>query len=398
MKVEIKSYIESYIKKSTKKRIRLQRATTVGSQEIVSRVEDFSADPSLKNLIILTRGLTTSGVFISRSFLRYLTSHVDFSKTEKIELTENDKTILSSVETGTPIDSFQASPKEIFTAIFKERILSHDEPNKDFGAKLSPKPFKTTLVLVSGVLNEIFSNAAFERGAQHLSSSLGIHYICPKVDGTKSVEYNSNLLKDQLIDYSNENPEEKLWLLGFSKGGVDCLHFLADNPQFAKDNIIGLSTIASPILGANHLNHKILKIINSLHNYSDNQIYKFFEKQTDLLFKEFQESLSQEQQKAWFKENHHLLPKLSFYTSLAMESNWKESHFWMILTKAFFQNEKLNDGVVVAENALFPSYFDSHNFGIMKGHHLIGTRSSTYNQEALLEAHVIYLQYIDQLS
>jgi hypothetical protein len=398
MKIEIKSYIDSYIKKSTKKRLGLKKATSVGSDEVVSRIEDFSADPSVKNLIILTRGLTTSGVFISRSFLRYLTSHIDFSKTEPDQLSEADLSILKSVSKKIPIDPFQASPKEIFSAIFRERVLNHDEPNKHATIELSPEPFKTTLVLVSGVLNEIFSNAAFERGAQHLSKNLGIHYICPKVDGTKSVEFNSNLLKDQLIDYTEDNPEEKLWLLGFSKGGVDCLHFLADNLEFSNNKIIGLSTIASPILGANHLNHKLLKVINSLHNYSDNQFYKFFEKQTDLLFKEFQESLSQEQQTAWFSENHHLLPNLNFYTSLAMESNWKESHFWMILTKAFFQNDKLNDGVVVAENALFPSYFDSHNFGIMKGHHLIGTRSSTYNQEALLEAHVIYLQYLNQLN
>ncbi len=398
MKIEIKSYIESYIKKSTNKRQRLKKAAAVGSDEIVSRIEDFSADPSVKNLVILTRGLTTSGVFISRSFLRYLTSHIDFSKTETSKLSEADLSILELVSKKLPIDSFKASPKEIFSAIFRERVINHDNPNHHSSLKLTPAPFKTTLVLVSGVLNEIFSNAAFERGAQHLSQNLGIHYICPKVDGTKSVEFNSNLLKEQLTDYTNENPEEKLWLLGFSKGGVDCLHFLADNPDLANEKIVGLSTIASPILGANHLNHKFLKIINSLHNYSENQIYKFFEKQTDLLFKEFQESLSQEQQKLWFADNHQLLPKLNFYTSLAMESNWKESHFWMILTKAFFQNEKLNDGVVVAENALFPSYFDSHNFGIMKGHHLIGTRSSTYNQEALLEAHVIYLQYIDKLT
>lgn len=397
MKVEIKSYIESYIKKSTKKRLRLKKAASVGSDEIVSRIEDFSADPSVKNLVILTRGLTTSGVFISRSFLRYLTSHIDFTKTEIPQLSKADLSILESVSKKTPIDTFQASPKEIFSAIFRERLLCHDDPSKHSSIKLTPEPFKTTLVLVSGVLNEIFSNAAFERGAQHLSKDLGIHYICPKVDGTKSVEFNSNLLKEQLIDYTKDNPEEKLWLLGFSKGGVDCLHFLVDNPEFSKEKIVGLSTIASPILGANHLNHKLLKVINSLHNYSDNQVYKFFEKQTDLLFKDFQESLSQEHQMAWFSENHQLLPELNFYSSLAMESNWKESHFWMILTKAFFQNDKLNDGVVVAENALFPSYFDSHNFGIMKGHHLIGTRSSTYNQEALLEAHVIYLQYINKL-
>lgn len=393
--MELRTYIENYIQKSLKKKDKLNVATKVSVDEIVARVEDFTANPTPQNLVVLLRGLTTSGVYITRSFLRFLISHVQFKEDTKIEITQAELEIVDKVYNGEEIDSHFAGPKEIFNAIFKDLLIKHE--SKDYDFKKFVKPFDSTLVLVSGVLNEIFSNAAFERGAKHLSEGLGIHYICPQVKGTKAVSHNTELLRSQLLDYSNDNPDEKLWLLAFSKGGVDCLHFLAENREFAEEKVTGLSTIASPLLGAEHLNHKILQFVNSLHEYSDSHVYKFFEKQYDFLFKELQKSLSQEHQKNWFSENHSKLPNLNFYTALAMEASWNESHFWMMLTKAFFQNRKLNDGIVTAENALFPSYFDAHNFGILKGHHLIGTRSSTYNQEALLEAHVIYLQYFKLL-
>ena len=70
----------------------------------------------------------------------------------------------------------------------------------------------------------------------------------------------------------------------------------------------------------------------------------------------------------------------------------------MILTKLILPSEKINDGVVDSENALFPDYFDAHNLGIIKGHHLIGARSSYYNQEAFLKALVVYLSYFKLLN
>lgn len=394
--MELRTYIENYIQQSNKKRGLFEKAAKVSVDEVVARIEDFTSEPTPQSLVILLRGLTTSGVYITRSFLSYLISHIQLGNEEKQVLNETEKLIVDHVYAKQPIDSHVAGPQEIFGAIFKDVLIQHEDPHYDPSKRI--QKFDSTLVLISGVFNEIFSTAAFERGAKHLSKILGVHYICPAVHGTKSVEVNSKLLEDQLHDYCNSNPDEKLWLLAFSKGGIDCLHFLAHSPSFAIEKVDGLSTIASPLLGASHLNHKVLKLVNSLHHYSDSHLYKFFEKQTDVLFKEFQKSLSKEHQKSWFADNHTRLPELGFYTALAMEANWNESHFWMVLTKAFFQNKSLNDGIVEAENALFPSYFNAHNFGIVKGHHLVGTRSSTYNQEALLEAHVIYLQYLDLLT
>ena len=120
-------------------------------------------------------------------------------------------------------------------------------------------------------------------------------------------------------------------------------------------------------------------------------------KEKNFLFKQVVRSLSEENQSPWFERNHESLPKDLFYTSTAFESSWYESHLWMILTRLFFRIKEVNDGVVEAWQAMFPPYFDALNLGVIKGHHLVGTRSSKYSQEALLEAHLVFLNYLGKI-
>src|SRR5690606_21470012 len=110
-----------------------------------------------------------------------------------------------------------------------------------------------TIVLVSGVLNELYKTAAFERGVEHLAQTYGQKYFVAKVSGIKGAQHNSKLIEKQLKAYAQENPKQKLWVIAYSKGGVDCLHFMKRDPQFAQKHIVGLTTIASPILGSRHV-------------------------------------------------------------------------------------------------------------------------------------------------
>ena len=83
-----------------------------------------------------------------------------------------------------------------------------------------------TIVLVSGVFNEIFSTPAFKRGAESLLDQYHIKHIAPVVDGRKGARENALALKKQIEDYIEDHPEERLWFFCFSKGGVDTLHYL----------------------------------------------------------------------------------------------------------------------------------------------------------------------------
>ena len=67
----------------------------------------------------------------------------------------------------------------------------------------------------------------------------------------------------------------------------------------------------------------------------------------------------------------------------------------MVATKILFASSKNNDGVVDIDNAFFPSYFESIKLGVIKGHHLIGARSSAYAQESLVMTHIIFLKYLN---
>ena len=368
-------------------------ATSLSAKDLVFRLGNLRKNPSAYELILLLRSVFNTSTWLGNSITKLFWSVKDFEVKDPLShINEKTSYILNCVKNKRDISYKKATYIEIFQTIFEDVKRGHQFA--DYQSELKVPKINCTLVLISGVLNEIFTTPAFERGAEHLKQKLGIKYFSPKVVGTKSSIHNAQLIQDELRKYCDDNPDEKLWILSFSKGGIDSLHFLHDHPDFANDKILGLSTIATPILGSTHVEHKLLQLINKVHNFSDNEVYQYLDEKVDILLKDFQESLSKAYQEDWFKNHHHNLPMDIFYTSLALESKWHESHIWMVLTKFLFQSRSVNDGVVDAENALFPDYFKGLNLGIVQGHHLIGTRSSSYNQEALLEAHIIFLNYL----
>ncbi len=388
------TFLKSYFQEKLKKKTQLKKATYSSYQDIAEKLKEFYSQPKPFQLILLIRSFLNSSVWIGNATFLYFISLLDFS--QKSPDPQNDELalyILNRVASKSEINYKKASYTEIFKTIFNDLEFAHHNP--EYKSKLEIPKLNCTIILVPGVLNEIFTTPAFARGALYLSKKFNLKIFAPKVIGTKSSHYNQELLKEQLYQYIEKNPEEKLWILCFSKGGLDTLHFLSHNQDFAHNYILGISTIASPILGSDNLDHQLLKILSKVHKYHNNFIYQFFDKKFDVLLKEFQESLSSEYQADWFKKNHSSLPKNLFYTAIAFEAEWYNSHIWMVLAKAFFQSQSLNDGVVDVQNALFPDYFKGLNLGILKGHHLVGTRSSTYCQEALLEAHLIFLNYLD---
>ena len=61
-------------------------------------------------------------------------------------------------------------------------------------------------------------------------------------------KYNCKLLEDKLFSYIEQNPDEKLWIIAYSKGGIDSLHFMHKHSDWADKHIAGISTIASQFL------------------------------------------------------------------------------------------------------------------------------------------------------
>ncbi len=387
-----------FIKRKKKRAEVLSTATRLSANDISAKLRNSFTSPGLKSSLHLSRSILSSATWISKSSARLL-KPIEPSFIEKKVFLNKESTqyILKRVREKKSISYKKAAYADIFEAVFYDFEVSHLE--KDYQSISRVPEIKSSVLLISGVLNEIFSTPAFERGARYIRDTYGINFdFCP-TSGTKSTHQNSELIKEHLKGLlEDEDSEQKVWAFAFSKGGIDFLHFLKEYGHEFETKIAGLSTVATPLLGSERVNHKLLKLINHIHHLRNNPFYKLLDKHFDLLLKDFQKSLSSEFQEHWFSENYSFLPKNMFYTALALESKWIDSHIWMILTKLFFQSKSLNDGIVDVEKALYPDYFQGLNLGIMEGHHLVGTRSSDYIQEALIEAHIVTLNYLGLLN
>lgn len=380
------SQYRSRLKKSTEA---FSYARSTSLEEFVFNIQKIKSNRTKADFIRSLVSFTNSGIWVSRSAFVVLKSFFDIRQIESQNLyNPRAQDILASVINKKTV---AASDAEIFRTIYTE--ITHCHLNTDYKTGLQIPPTDVTIVLVSGVLNEIFSTPAFQRGAENLLDEYNIRHIAPVVDGKKGSRENAALLKKQIHKYVEENPNEKLWFLCFSKGGVDTLHFLKDESENLSQNVVGISFIATPIMGSDHVNNKILRLVNTLSRVPEEVSKKVLGKKIDILAKELQKSLSRSYRESWFKRHHKALPKKPFYTAIAFESKWHQSHVWMMLAKAFFRSRKSNDGVVDVENAQFPDYFSGFNLGVLEGHHLVGSRSSFYDQEALLKAHLIFLHY-----
>ncbi len=398
---ELEHKLVSYQSKLNKRKIYCKDALETSKNELIKDLQSLlQAIAGQKEIDIPVEVLTlgkdviASGAWISRAYIRYLKSFLNLDASPK-KYTRSRENIVKAIANNTLFDHLNLAPEQIFQAVFQE--ICHEHDNFDYITPLNIPHIETTIVIVSGVLNELYKTAAFERGVQYLKERYGIKYFVARVHGRQGSTYNARLMEEQLIDYIKQNPDEKLWILAHSKGGIDALHFLKRNPQFAEDNIVGLSTIASPIQGSPHADSRVVKVLSYLNKLEHTKIYKTIDNGRDVLLKNVPRFLSENFQKRWFQKNHKYLPNNLFYSSLALESEWYKAHVWMLLAKLIFRSDKPNDGVVDTDRAHFPNHFPSINLGTITGHHLVGTRSSTFNQEALLESYIITLHYLGVL-
>lgn len=390
---QINDSVSQYRSRIKKKKAFFNYARSTTTEEIILNYNRIKVAKNKKELFRSLLKLTNSSVWIGRSGISYLKTYFDLRLVEnKNHGKSRSQEIIASVVNSRTIE---ARDDEVFKTIYDE--IAHTHLHSSYQCPLSIPRIDMTIVLVSGVFNEVFSTPAFKRGAEILLDEYHIKHIAPKVDGTKGAKVNALKLKTQIDSYIENHPNEKLWFFCFSKGGIDTLHFLKGEGDNVHPNIAGISFIATPIMGTDHINHRGVKFVNLLAKIPEAATKKLMGKEIDPILKELQNSLAKTYRENWFKKNHKLLPKNIFYTALAFESKWHTSHVYMMLTKAMLKSGKANDGIVDVENAQFPTFFNGMNLGVLDGHHLVGTRSSFYDQEALMKAHLIFLRYKKQI-
>ena len=401
--------IESLEKKVThyqfrikKQRHRYNQAWKVSREEISNDIKELidliknSKDIDIPlEVLILGKDLIGSSSWILKSYLKYLKSFINLSAQKDNTKNKNHQRILRILKDNIPHEESCIQPQDIFQCVFEE--LQHESEDCHYKTPLKCPKINTTIVLISGIFNELYRTAAFERGASHIQELFGIKYYVPRVHGRRGSTHNARLIKKQLQHYIDKHPKEKLWILAHSKGGIDCLHFLRRNSEFASKYVVGISTIATPIMGSPHTDHLLVRFIQMVIKLENTTLYQKIDRGRDYLLKNVPRYLSENFQQKWFERNAKNLPQNIFYSSLALESEWYQSHIWMLFAKFLFKNEKPNDGIVGIDRAHFPPSFKHMNMGVIKGHHLIGVRSSTFNQEALIQTYIMTLNYIGVL-
>lgn len=393
-KLTISNRLKNYFLRSKRSTSSLHESIIVSTEEVSESFLKILSSPSIPSVIQFSKDFIGSSAWIFNSYIKVLTTLAGFKSQGKQAIDEDDwHTIIDKVSTNIRLPDDQYSMQQIFQAIYMELDYAHHHPSYETPLKF-PKIFPT-IVLVSGVFNEIYKTAAFERGVSHAAKLCGLKYIVADTHGFEGSAYNCTLLEDKLFSYIDQNPDEKLWVIAYSKGGIDSLHFMHKHKEWSEKHIAGVSTIASPILGSPHLNSKLFKTVKFFQNLSPLEFSQKILSDRDILKKDFLKSLDSDNQGKWFHENYHELPQSPFYTSLGLEAEWYEAHLYMVATKLLFASSKSNDGVVDIDSAFFPNYFKSINLGVVKGHHLIGARSSGYTQESLILTHIIFLKYMN---
>ncbi len=377
-----------------KKAIKLfGQALQHSTDDMRDAANELIKNPSLNEALHLGKIGFNSSVWVSQTFAKlFYSPNIEIPSAPRSNSMET-QLVIDALNSDKSIDPMKASHSDIFKIIFEE--FEKEQFLDNYKTTLKVPPINGRILLISGIFNEVFSKAAFERAAQFLNKHYQIPYSVIKTHGAQSCDHNCEMIHRQIQELIQENPTEKLWIIAFSKGGLDALHYLSQYQEFA-DHIIGLSTIATPILGSNHTNSTWIQNLDRFSEYVKNSPFKH-QRNVVKVLKKLKDSLCSNQLETWFQENYPNLPPNIFYSALALESSWYESHAWMVLTKLIFPTESINDGIVEADRALYPEYFNSINLGILKGHHLIGNRSSTFPQEALLLAHIYFLKYIGSL-
>ncbi len=361
-------------------------------EDLKESLQNLANNQDLTSIFKIVKSITSTSSWLSHSYYRYYKSLLDSNETkQKSFLTLKEEEIIQKVIRKNKTAFSEYADKDIFKAIYKEALLCHT--NSQTSSRLILPRIETVIVVLDGVFNELFSQSFFERSLRKLYREMGMTFLIPKISGFQGTEENSEIIHQEIKSFSKKFPKKKFWLIGYSKGGIDAMHYISKNRYFAEDKILGLSTLASPLLGVDKFNRGILKLLVQLkNNFSNEKIRK------DLFFEDIQKSLDANFQRIWFLQNYKKLPTNIFYSSLGFETNWKEAHLWMLLTKAIFQSPKKNDGVVDCDDAHFPWFFPSINLGIIDGHHLFGMRSTFHSQEAILESLLIFLSFKGLLS
>lgn len=278
-----------------------------------------------------------------------------------------------------------SAAQRLFGEILKESILEERIAPEPLNLIYKKAPENLTIVYVPGTYNGIFDKEIFSLGLKSLTEDLGLRVLkapifsacASDVNGTALLEF---LKKDSASFIARKQQAPQYLILGYSKGAVDALHMLTQDKVFAKQQIQGLITMASPLKGSKVLESADLPffLVNLLIDEQTPEVCKSEKPATS--------SVSTQGMSRFWRQNEKALTGLTRYFSISFVSEPEESHLFMKITKMLGRFDEDNDGIVALTASTFPSDLQAIDLGVVQADHLAGILSSRFPQRAFLRA------------
>jgi pimeloyl-ACP methyl ester carboxylesterase len=220
-----------------------------------------------------------------------------------------------------------------------------DEPHADAPAAPAPELLPGLRVfVVSGAFGDCRGKDTipYDDAIERLAAA-GVRIQAVMVSGRSSAERNAAQLAEAIRD-AHVADDERIVLVGYSKGAVDSLQFLVDFPDLAR-NVAAVVSVAGPIYGSplaatadGWYRHLFSQSFKQLCDPGDGGVI---------------ESLLPDKRRRWLDE-HRLPPHVRYYSIAAFPTRkhlaWGLESSWQLLAP----DDPRNDGQVLIEDALIP--------------------------------------------
>ncbi len=274
-----------------------------------------------------------------------------------------------------------------------EKILWRLDDEKPEGEGFLPLPRHDPLlriVIVPGAFADCFSwvGMPFEDIAENFKR-LGYKIDFIKTGGRSGSVHNARVIAEALRNISFE-PDERILMVGHSKGVVDILHFLVGWPDEAK-KISAVLGVAGPVMGS--------PLADFFSDFYSNFLSGISFGGAPLGDGKVVENLTRSYMTAWFSKNR--LPAHAGYFSLAGFAVREDVHPLMLLTYDLLSSyDPRNDGYVAMPDQIIPGsvilgYVNLDHYDIAlpvrEKLNFFGQGSRQKERELIFEAAVLFI-------
>ena len=257
-----------------------------------------------------------------------------------------------------------------------------------------PRP-QTTIVLVGGLHGAIFANRVWSRFAAYCESTLKLRCLLIAPNGRGGCRENADFeilpaLRAETAQQEARGLTPRFALIGYSKGGLDCLHLIKRQPEFTRRYISTLLTVASPLQGARSARLKVPFAewwAEPMASDSRPDV-KAFQGLADLDPRQWTS--------AGFWRDFHPPAEVKL-ASVSFRSSFFRTHLFLMLS--FLLAEGPTDGAVELRESRFPDALGATDLGVIHANHLVALPGNEFQDDRQIgEVLVQCLDYIDAVS